>query len=135
MMRRMLKARQKLGKYRIDRRIANGTLAAVYGAYDTIHDLPVALKIPHKNAMTDFFLADFKREARLAPRLDHPNILAIRDASFIGDHFVIAMPLGQETLTERMGRRLSTETALVFIEQMLGPSSIPPSRSAARRCH
>jgi eukaryotic-like serine/threonine-protein kinase len=115
----MLKARQKLGKYRIERRIADGPIAAVYRAHDTIHDQAVALKVPHEDSMTDYFLADFKREARLAPRLEHPNILSIRDASFIGDHFVIAMPLGRETLTERMKRRLSTETALLYIEQML----------------
>lgn len=69
--------------------------------------------------MTDYFLQDFKREARLAPRLEHPNILSIRDASFIGDHFVIAMPLGDETLTQRMTRRLTNEAAMSFIEQML----------------
>jgi serine/threonine-protein kinase len=115
----MLKARQRIGKYRIERRIANGPIAAVYQARDTIHDQAVALKVPHADSMTDFFLADFKREARLAHRLEHPNILSIRDASFIGDHFVIAMPLGYETLTERMGRRLSTETALCFVDQML----------------
>lgn len=69
--------------------------------------------------MTDFFLADFKREARLAPRLEHPNILSIRDASFIDDRFVIAMPLGKETLTDRMCRRIATLTALSFIDQML----------------
>jgi serine/threonine-protein kinase len=115
----VLKARQKLGKYRIERRIANGHNAAVYQARDTIHDDPVALKVPHKEAMTDFFLADFKREAQLASRLEHPNILPIRDASYIDGHFVIAMPLGQEALTERMGRRLATDTALSFIEQML----------------
>ena len=115
----MLKARQKLGKYRIERRISNGSLAAVYQARDTIQDRSVALKVPHESAMHDYFLADFKREARLAPRLEHPNILPIRDASFIDKHFVIAMPLGKETLTERMSRRLSTETALDLVRQML----------------
>lgn len=115
----VLKARQKLGKYRIERRISDGPTAAVYKAHDTIHDQAVALKVPHREAMTEYFLADFKREARLAPRLEHPNILSIRDASFIGDRFVIAMPLGRETLTARMGRRISTETALSLIDQML----------------
>ena len=115
----MLKARQRLGKYRIEKRIADGPIAAVYRARDTIHDQCVALKIPHEDAMDDFFLADFKREARMAPRLEHPNILSIRDASFIDKHFVISMPLGLETLTERMGRRISTETALGFVAQML----------------
>ena len=115
----MLKARQKIGKYRIERRIANGPIAAVYEARDTIHGQPVALKVPHEQSMTEYFLADFKREARLAPKLEHPNILSIKDASFIGNHFVIAMPLGQETLGDRMKRRISTETALAFVEQMV----------------
>ena len=112
-----LKARQKLGKYRIERRISEGPIAAVYEAVDTIHGLHVALKIPHESSMSEHFLADFKREARLAHRLEHPNILPIRDASFIADRFVIAMPLGERSLASRMRRRLSTESALHLIEQ------------------
>src|SRR5688572_22906536 len=112
-----LKARQKLGKYRIERRISEGPIAAVYEAVDTIHGLHVALKIPHESSMSEHFLADFKREARLAHRLEHPNILPIRDASFIADRFVIAMPLGERSLASRMRRRLSTESALKLIEQ------------------
>ncbi len=112
-----LKARQKLGKYRIERRISEGPIATVYEAVDTIHGLNVALKIPHESSMSEHFLADFKREARLAHRLEHPNILPIRDASFIADRFVIAMPLGERSLASRMRRRLSTESALHLIEQ------------------
>lgn len=115
----MLKARQKLGKYRIERRISNGPVAAVYEARDTILDLSVALKVPHQNGMTDYYLVDFKREARLAPRLEHPNIMPIRDASYIEGRFVISMPLGERSLAQRMGKRLSSETALHFTEQAL----------------
>lgn len=113
----LLKARQKLGKYRIERRISDGPVAAVYQARDTIHSTDVALKIPHQSAMSEYFLQDFKREARLAPLLEHPNILQIRDASFINGHFVIAMPLGEMSLTERMRRRMSTETVLKIVDQ------------------
>ena len=112
-----LKARQKLGKYRIERRISEGPIAAVYEAVDTIHGLNVALKIPHESSMSEHFLADFKREARLAHRLEHPNILPIRDASFIADRFVIAMPLGERSLVEphaaaacRRSRRCSSSS-------------------------
>src|SRR5262245_21757749 len=115
-----LKARQKLGKYRIERRLSEGPIAAVYQAVDTIHGLHVALKIPHESSMSEHFLVDFKREARLAQRLEHPNILPIRDASFIADRFVIAMPLGETSLENRMRRRLSTDSALELIEQALG---------------
>lgn len=115
----LLRARQKLGKYRIQRCLNNGTIAAVYQAYDTIQGAHVALKIPHRSAMSDYFLADFKREARLAPKLDHPNIMPIRDASYIDDKFVIVMPLGEGTLAERMRKRLATSTALDYAEQVL----------------
>src|SRR5690349_3033759 len=113
----LLKARQKLGKYRIERRLAEGPIAAVYEAVDTIHGVNVALKIPYQSSMDDFFLADFKREARLAQRLEHPNILPIRDASFIDGRFVIVMPLGECSLSSRMKRRLGTDAALHMAEQ------------------
>jgi eukaryotic-like serine/threonine-protein kinase len=115
----LLKARQKLGKYRIERRISNGPVAAVYQALDTIQDMRVALKVPHENGMSEYFLVDFKREARLAPKLEHPNIMPIRDASYIDGHFVISMPLGEISLSERMRRRISTDSALQLTEQAL----------------
>jgi serine/threonine-protein kinase len=115
----LLKARQKLGKYRIERRLSEGPIASVYEALDTIHGVRVALKIPHASSMSDFFLQDFKREARLAHRLEHPNILPIRDASFIDGRFVIAMPLGEGPLSGRMRRRLGTDAALQLVEQAL----------------
>ncbi len=125
----MLKARQKLGKYRIERRISNGPVAAVYEARDTIQDLSVALKVPHQNGMDDYYLVDFKREARLAPKLEHPNIMPIRDASFIEGRFVISMPLGERSLAQRMRCRLSTETALNLTEQALAAVAHAHSRS------
>ncbi len=115
----LLKARQKIGKYRIEKRLANGPLSVVFQAYDTIHSDHVALKIPHLHARGEFYLQDFRREARLSAKLNHPNILPIRDASIIDGHFVIAMPLGIETLAARMRRRLSTETMLSFAQQAL----------------
>ena len=70
--------------------------------------------------MNDFFLADFKREARLAHRLEHPNILPIRDASFIDGRFVIAMPLGERSLGKPDARRVCRrDGALQFTEQAL----------------
>jgi serine/threonine protein kinase len=115
----LLKTRQKLGKYRIEGRIADGHLAAVYRAFDTIHETRVALKVPQVEASSEFYLQDFRREARLSTKLAHANIMPIRDASIIDGHFVIAMPLGVESLKARMKRRLSTETALNFADQAL----------------
>ena len=75
----MLRARQKLGKYRIVSRIASGPLADVYAASDTIHKTRVALKIPKEAHGATH--EDFIREVQLAFKLDHPNILKVQDAS------------------------------------------------------
>jgi serine/threonine-protein kinase len=115
----VLKTRQKLGKYRIEKRLANGPLAAVYRAYDTIQGIRVALKIPHRRIMDEYFLADFRKEVRLSAKLDHPNILQIQNADFIGSYFVISMPLGDETLGDRLTRRIGTAKALGFADQIL----------------
>ncbi|MBA3312787.1 MAG: serine/threonine protein kinase [Planctomycetota bacterium] len=115
----VLKVRQKLGKYRVERRLADGGFAAVYEATDTIEGIKVALKIPHQSAVNPAMLSHFRREVRLIARLEHPNILPLKDASFIGDQFVIAFPLGERTLSDRLRRRLSVEKALDFGEQLL----------------
>jgi len=114
-----LRARQMLGKYRIEKRLADGPRAAVYRAYDTIHGVKVALKIPDPGVMDEGFLDEFKREARLAVRMEHPNVLPIQNACFIDDYFVIAMPLGIETLADRMTRRMATDLCLDFTRQAL----------------
>lgn len=113
----MLRARQKLGKYRILGRIASGPLADVYKAADTIHKTRVALKIPKTahGASHD----DFLHEVQVATRLQHPNILTVQDASFIDGNFVIAMELGTESLADRIARRISTTHALDLADQAL----------------
>ena len=115
----MLKAGQKLGKYRIRKRIARGGFGDVYEARDTVEGIGVALKIPLGGKMDEETLDDFRHEVRLASRLDHPNILPIKNADFVGEHFVIAYPLGQETLADRLQKRMSVRSLLDIVEQML----------------
>ncbi len=123
------RARQMLGKYRIECRLATGPRATVFRAYDTIHGIRVALKIAEPGLMSDEFLDEFRREARLAVRMEHPNILPIQNASFIDGLFVIAMPLGEETLGDRMTRRMSTRRALDFTAQALDAVAHAHSRN------
>ena len=113
----MLRARQKLGKYRITARIASGPLADVYSAYDTIHKTNVALKLPKSNGEVDD--DDFLHEVQVAAKLIHPNILSVQNASYIDDQFVIAMELGTESLADRIVRRTSTALALDLADQAL----------------
>ncbi len=115
----MIRPRQHLGKYRIVRRLAVGGFAEVFQALDTIEGVHVALKIPHAKLMGPEELASFRREVRLTGRLDHPNILPIKNADFIGNRFVVVYPLGEQSLGDRMRWRMATRTAFSFAEQML----------------
>jgi serine/threonine-protein kinase len=108
-----------LGKYRIEKRLASGPRADVYKAYDTIHGTRVALKIANPVIIEDGFLDEFRHEARLSSRMEHPNVLPVQNASFIDNYFVIAMRLGEETLADRLTRRMSSATALNFASQAL----------------
>jgi len=115
----VLKPRQVLGKYRVISRLGEGGYATVYRALDTIEGIPVALKIPHKKLLTKDVLKSFRDEVGLTAKLDHPNILPIKNASFIGKQFVIVYPLGEGTLEQRLRKRLSGRAALQYAGQML----------------
>lgn len=114
-----LRARQRLGKYRIERRLAQGGFAFVYQAMDTIEGVRVALKMPHQSIVTPKMIETFQREARMVAKLDHPNILPLKDASFIDGRFVIASRLGEKSLCDRLRSRMSFETALDLSLQMV----------------
>lgn len=108
-----------LGKYRIKKLIGGGGFANVYAAQDTIEGVEVALKIPQGEYVDQEMLDLFKQEVRMVSRLDHPNILPIKNADFIDGRFVVASRLGQETLDSRLERRISTEKCLSYFEQMI----------------
>jgi len=98
-------------------RIASGPLADVYRAYDTIQKRRVALKIPKADAHTGH--DEFLHEVQVATKLQHPNILSVLNASYIDDNFVIAMELGEESLADRIERRISTARALDLTGQAI----------------
>ena len=110
---------QRLGKYRIERRLAEGGFATVFNASDQIAGVRVALKIPHIGLINENSIESFRREVRLASKVDHPNILPIKDAGFFDGIFVIAYPLGDETLADRLTRRHAPSLLLNFAGQML----------------
>ncbi|TWT94005.1 serine/threonine-protein kinase [Stieleria varia] len=114
-----LRCGSKLGKYRLDRRIGSGGFASVYAATDTVLGIKVALKIPMEHLVSQDLLDEFRREARMTVKLEHPNILPIRDATFIDGHFVIVAPLGETTLDERLKKRLGFDRAIDIFEQLL----------------
>jgi eukaryotic-like serine/threonine-protein kinase len=111
--------KSRLGKYRLDRRIGYGGYATVFAATDTLLGIKVALKIPNQSLISPTLIDAFRRETRLTMKLDHPNILPIRDASFIDGHFTIVTALANGTLEDRLKKRISFETAFDFTSQLL----------------
>lgn len=114
-----LRSRQRVGKYRIEGKLGAGGFAHVYQAMDTIEGVRVALKVPHAQLVTDDVLRDFRNEVRITAKLDHPNILPLKDASVIDGRFVLTYPLGEKSLTDRLQKRLSVRTALDYAQQIL----------------
>ena len=115
----MLKVRQRIGKYRIERKLAEGGFAVVFQAFDTIEGIRVAVKVPHDHLVDKECLDALRKEVRLAASLDHTNILPLKNATFIDDRLVIVSALGEESIGDRLQRRLGMRTALSFAEQML----------------
>ncbi len=77
-----LKSGQILGKCRIERLLGRGGMGAVYLARHTTLDIPVAVKVlpPAVVREKPQFAERFVREARLAAKLQHPNLLAVKDS-------------------------------------------------------
>ncbi|MDA8698292.1 serine/threonine protein kinase [Rhodopirellula sp.] len=117
--RQQLRVGTRLGKYRLDRRIGVGGFATVYAATDTLLGIKVALKIPSLDYVSSGMLEEFRREARLTMKLDHPNIQPIRDATFVGDYLVIIAPLAEKTLDDRLKKRIAFDTAFSITQQLL----------------
>jgi beta-lactam-binding protein with PASTA domain len=80
------------GRYRILHRIGSGGMADVYCAEDTHLGRQVALKVLHRRfAQDQEFVERFRREAKSAAGLSHPNVVGVFDR---GDHqgtYYIAM--------------------------------------------
>ena len=115
----MIRANQRLGKYKIIRRLGEGGFASVYRALDTVEGQHVALKILQPQYLSANLLDEFRHEVRIAARLKHPHILPLKNADMIGNHFVMVFPLGKESLADRLSRRISTTTAMVYLGQLL----------------
>jgi serine/threonine-protein kinase len=79
------------GRYRIDRKLGEGGMGAVYLAHDTLLDRPVALKVPTFFGRRDTAAARFVREARAAAGLHHPNVCPIYDVGEIDGHHYLCM--------------------------------------------
>jgi beta-lactam-binding protein with PASTA domain/tRNA A-37 threonylcarbamoyl transferase component Bud32 len=80
------------GRYRIVRKLGTGGMANVYLAEDEVLGRRVAIKILNdRHAGDDQFVERFRREAKNAASLSHPNIVSIYDRGEAEGTYYIAM--------------------------------------------
>ena len=111
------------GRYRIMRKLGSGGMADVYLAEDEELGRRVAIKILNdKYAPDDQFVERFRREAKNAAGLSHPNIVSIYDRGEAEGTYYIAMEyLDGRSLKELVVARgpLPIHDAIAATRQML----------------
>jgi len=80
------------GRYEIVEHLARGGMAEVYVAHDQLLDRRVALKVLFPEFAADrSFVERFRREARSAAALNHPNIVSVYDTGEENGTYYIVM--------------------------------------------
>ncbi len=94
-------------RYQILGVLGGGGMGTVYKAEHRLLDRPVVVKVINPELVHDEGLVlRFQREARLAARLSHPNVVAVYEAEQVGPTYLLVMEyIGGETLSELVRKR------------------------------
>jgi hypothetical protein len=110
-----------LGRYRVERRLGRGGMGIVYAATDEALERGVAVKVLRDELAGDTRAAErFEREARLAARFSHPNVVTVHDFGVTAGRGILVMELlSGLSLRDELERRRPMEPRRVL--DVLGP--------------
>jgi serine/threonine protein kinase len=114
------------GKYRIEERLGQGGMGAVFRATHLVSEKPIAIKWMLRSPSDESARRRFVREARVTGRIDHPNVVDVYDISEQPDGGYLVMELLHgETLRARLGVGLMgvTEAIDLLLPAMRGVSA------------
>ncbi|MEJ7598637.1 MAG: serine/threonine-protein kinase [Kofleriaceae bacterium] len=113
-----------IGRWEVIRRLGSGGMADVYLAHskgEAGFEKLVAIKVMHAHlARNQRAVEHFLDEARLAARIDHPNVIAIHDLGKIGNDYVIVMDYVDGVDLERLLASARTASRQVPLDVALG---------------
>lgn len=84
-------AMEKIGRFEIRERIGAGAMGTVFRAVDSVLGRTVALKVFSLKASDTEYVERFRREAKAAALLNHPNIATVHEYGEIDNLLFIAM--------------------------------------------
>jgi hypothetical protein len=120
------------GRYRLDRLLGRGGMGAVYSGVHVELERPAAIKMLLPDLASDpRALERFKREARAAARLNHPNVAGTYDFGTLpgGESYIVMELVEGETLSER----LAAAGALPLREAVLVARQVADGVESAHR--
>ena len=121
------------GRYRIEKRLGQGGVGAVYAGEHVETRRPVAVKVLHAVfAGSDEFHKRFEREARAASKLTHPTCVSVLDygrvdrvepisagAQLLGTPYLVMEYVRGVALSERVGKAMPAAEAVVIARGVL----------------
>jgi tRNA A-37 threonylcarbamoyl transferase component Bud32 len=111
-----------LGKYKLLDRVARGRVAGVFKAVHSLGEVVAIKVLPPSKTKNPKIFARFQREARLAQRLNHPNVVrTFQLAEDEGVYYLVMEYLDGETLADVLRRRgpLPPDEAVYVTHQAL----------------
>ena len=112
---------EQIGPYRIVNRLGSGGMGNVYRARDTRLGRDVAIKVLHDRLASDpERIGRFRREARVAASLNHPNISAIYGFEEVDEaHFLVMELVEGRSLASRLrAGAIPIDESLEIVEQI-----------------